>query len=38
MPDKGKALMHFQKYLDLSKSGDKEVLRRMQDIVRENAK
>ena len=38
LPDKGEALRHFQKYLDLTKSGDKDVIKRMRDIIRENVK
>jgi tetratricopeptide (TPR) repeat protein len=38
LPDKGEALRHFQKYLDLTKSGDPEVIKRMKEIVRENVK
>lgn len=36
LPNKAEALRHYQKYLDLTKQQDVQILKRMQDILREN--
>ncbi|MEW6359135.1 MAG: tetratricopeptide repeat protein [Planctomycetota bacterium] len=38
LPNKAKALMHYQRYLDLTKQQDPAILKRMAEIIRENVR